>query len=150
MALDKDEPEHLPLRSGPKRAEGDVQPINLVFRHLQKSSWIQVWLQEQGSVQTGGWIVGSDEYVNLGLADAEETHSQDKSGKQLVGSISGKPTLLAPPSVRTGKRTQRGSSPTPARSLRCAGASHRRPVSTKPQLLLPTQRALHTLLCLCT
>ncbi|XP_037008699.1 small nuclear ribonucleoprotein E-like [Artibeus jamaicensis] len=61
-----------------------VQPINLILRYLQNRSYcIQVWLYEQVNMQIEGCITGFDEYINLLLDDAEETHSKTKSKKQL-------------------------------------------------------------------
>ncbi|XP_055475980.1 small nuclear ribonucleoprotein E-like [Psammomys obesus] len=59
-----------------------VQPINLIFSHLQNRSRIQVWLYEQVNVWMEGCIIGFDEYMNLVLDDAEEIHDS-KSRKQL-------------------------------------------------------------------
>ncbi|XP_013378326.1 PREDICTED: small nuclear ribonucleoprotein E-like [Chinchilla lanigera] len=67
----------------PKVQKVMVQPIKLIFRKLQNRSWIQVWLNEQVKMQTGGCIVGFDEYMNLVLDDTEEIHSKRKSRKQL-------------------------------------------------------------------
>ncbi|XP_040480017.1 small nuclear ribonucleoprotein E-like [Ursus maritimus] len=60
-----------------------VRPINLIFRYLQNSSRIQVWLYEQVNIQTEGHIIGLDEYLNFVLDNAEEIHSKTKSRKQL-------------------------------------------------------------------
>ncbi|XP_040386278.1 small nuclear ribonucleoprotein E-like isoform X2 [Cygnus olor] len=60
-----------------------VQPINLIFRYLQKRSRIQVWLYKQVNMRIEGCIIGFDEYMNLVLDDAEEIHSKTKSRKQL-------------------------------------------------------------------
>ncbi|TEA24264.1 hypothetical protein DBR06_SOUSAS10910028, partial [Sousa chinensis] len=60
-----------------------VQPIHLIFRYLPNGSRIQVWLYEQVNMWIEGCIIGTDEYMNLVLDDAEEIHSKTKSRKQL-------------------------------------------------------------------
>uniref|UniRef100_A0A2I3H164 Small nuclear ribonucleoprotein E n=1 Tax=Nomascus leucogenys TaxID=61853 RepID=A0A2I3H164_NOMLE len=52
------------------------KPINLIFRHLQNRSQIQVWLYEQVNMRTEGCITGFNKYMNL-------IHSKTKSRKQL-------------------------------------------------------------------
>ncbi|XP_055457745.1 small nuclear ribonucleoprotein E-like [Psammomys obesus] len=64
-----------------------VQPINLIFRYLQNRSRIQVWLHEQVNVWMEGCVIGFDEYMNLVLDDAEESHCKTKSRKQLGRSM---------------------------------------------------------------
>ncbi|XP_052598789.1 small nuclear ribonucleoprotein E-like [Peromyscus californicus insignis] len=68
---------------GQKVQKGMVQPINLIFRYLQNSSQIQVWLYEHVNMRIEGCIIGFDEFMNLVLDDAEEIHSKSKSRKQL-------------------------------------------------------------------
>ncbi|XP_032267924.1 small nuclear ribonucleoprotein E-like [Phoca vitulina] len=68
---------------GQKVQKAMVQPINLIFRYLQNTSRIQVWLYEQVNMQIEGYIIGFDEYMNLVLDDAKEIHSKTKSRKQL-------------------------------------------------------------------
>ncbi|MEJ1289273.1 small nuclear ribonucleoprotein E [Cricetulus griseus] len=63
-----------------------VQPINLIFRYLQNRSQIQVRLYEQVNMQIEGCIIGFDEYMNLELDDAEESHSKTKSRNNWVRS----------------------------------------------------------------
>jgi len=60
-----------------------VQPINLIFRFLQESALIQVWLYEQVNVRIEGTIIGFDEYMNLVLDNATEVHLKNKTRKSL-------------------------------------------------------------------
>ncbi|XP_050534807.1 probable small nuclear ribonucleoprotein E [Daktulosphaira vitifoliae] len=63
-----------------------VQPINLIFRHLQNRAKVQVWLQEKIHLRIEGHIVGFDEYMNLVLDDACEVNTKVDSRKP-VGRI---------------------------------------------------------------
>ncbi|XP_015347116.2 small nuclear ribonucleoprotein E-like [Marmota marmota marmota] len=56
---------------------------NLIFRYLQNRSRIQVWLYEQVNMLIESCIIGFNEYMDLVLDDAEESHSKTKSRKQL-------------------------------------------------------------------
>ncbi|KAG4103049.1 LSM-domain-containing protein [Neocallimastix lanati (nom. inval.)] len=58
-------------------------PINLIFKYLQSSARIQVWLYEQTDIRIEGIIVGFDEFMNLVLRDAEEVSMKKKTRKQL-------------------------------------------------------------------
>ena len=49
-----------------------VQPINLIFRHLQNRARIAVWLTENTKLRIEGHIIGFDEYMNVVLDDACE------------------------------------------------------------------------------
>ncbi|XP_050630990.1 small nuclear ribonucleoprotein E-like [Macaca thibetana thibetana] len=60
-----------------------VQPFNLIFRYLQNTSQIQVWLYKQVNMRIEGCIIGFDKYMNLVLDDTGEIHSKTKSRKQL-------------------------------------------------------------------
>ncbi|XP_032187006.1 small nuclear ribonucleoprotein E-like [Mustela erminea] len=60
-----------------------VQPINFIFRYLQSSSQIQVRPYDQVTMRIEGYIIGFDEYMNLTSGDAEESHSETNSRKQL-------------------------------------------------------------------
>nr|XP_045007630.1 small nuclear ribonucleoprotein E-like [Jaculus jaculus] len=60
-----------------------VQPTNLIFRHLQDRSGIQLWLYERVSLWIEGCAIGFDAYINLLLDSTEEIHSKTKSRKQL-------------------------------------------------------------------
>lgn len=63
-----------------------VQPVNLIFRHLQNRSRVQVWLIENVKTRIEGYIIGFDEYMNLVLDEVEEVNMKTKNRKKL-GSI---------------------------------------------------------------
>ncbi len=60
-----------------------TQPINLIFRHLQQKSRIQVWIYDQKHVRIEGVVIGFDEYMNLVLEDAHELNLKAKTRKAL-------------------------------------------------------------------
>ena len=60
-----------------------VQPINLIYRYMQQSVRIQVWLYETNELRIEGKIRGLDEYMNLVLDDAEEVHTKKATRKKL-------------------------------------------------------------------
>jgi small nuclear ribonucleoprotein E len=49
-----------------------IQPISLIFRHLQQKDNIQVWLYDRNDMRINGKIAGFDEFMNLILIDACE------------------------------------------------------------------------------
>lgn len=63
-----------------------IQPINLIFRHLQNKSRVQIWLYEQVNIRIEGIIIGFDEYMNIVMDDAEEVHMKSK-GRKTLGRI---------------------------------------------------------------
>ncbi|KAJ3374569.1 hypothetical protein GGF31_007347 [Allomyces arbusculus] len=60
-----------------------VQPIAVVFKHLQNKQRVSVWLFEQDEMRIEGVINGFDEFMNLVLDDAEEVHYK-KGTRQVV------------------------------------------------------------------
>lgn len=65
-----------------------VQPITVIFRHLQSKTRVQIWLYEQMSSRLEGRIIGFDEFMNIVLEDAVEvsqkTMKRTKLGRVLV------------------------------------------------------------------
>ena len=53
-----------------------IQPISLIFRHLQDKNTVQIWLYEQVNTRFEGQIVGFDEYMNLVIDNAVEIHTK--------------------------------------------------------------------------
>ncbi|KAJ1964300.1 hypothetical protein IWQ62_002973 [Dispira parvispora] len=51
-----------------------IPPINLIFRHLQNKSRVQIWLFDQVNLRIEGVIIGFDEFMNIVLDEAVETH----------------------------------------------------------------------------
>jgi small nuclear ribonucleoprotein E len=63
-----------------------VQPINLIFRHLQNKTRVQIWLYGRANMRMEGIIIGFDEFMNLVMDDAEEVYLK-KDTKKKVGKI---------------------------------------------------------------
>ncbi|KAK6907914.1 hypothetical protein V866_003250 [Kwoniella sp. B9012] len=51
-----------------------VQPINIIFNHLQKHTRTTIWLFDNNSFRIEAYIIGFDEFMNLVLDDAEEVY----------------------------------------------------------------------------
>ncbi|KAI5452808.1 hypothetical protein NCC49_000553 [Naganishia albida] len=56
-----------------------VQPINIIFKHLQTKTPVQIWLYDQKDLRIEGTIIGFDEFMNVVLDDASEIYV--KTGK---------------------------------------------------------------------
>lgn len=69
--------------SKPKAPKVMVQPINLIFRYLQKKERIQVWLTDMIKLRIEGLLVGFDEYMNLVLEDACEYNTKSEIRKPI-------------------------------------------------------------------
>ncbi|ETS64752.1 hypothetical protein PaG_00710 [Moesziomyces aphidis] len=54
------------------RSKVSVQPINIIFRHLQQQTRVSLWLYDNVDFRIEGKIIGFDEFMNVTLADAEE------------------------------------------------------------------------------
>ncbi|CBQ73063.1 probable small nuclear ribonucleoprotein E [Sporisorium reilianum SRZ2] len=54
------------------RSKVSVQPINIIFRHLQQQTRVSLWLYDNIDFRIEGKIIGFDEFMNVTLADAEE------------------------------------------------------------------------------
>ncbi|TNY21307.1 hypothetical protein DMC30DRAFT_416149 [Rhodotorula diobovata] len=59
-----------------------VQPINVIFKHLQQGTRVQVWLFDNVEQRLEGKILGFDEFMNVVLDDAEEVHVKDTKTKK--------------------------------------------------------------------
>ncbi|WWD18855.1 hypothetical protein CI109_103310 [Kwoniella shandongensis] len=61
-----------------------VQPINIIFSHLQKHTRTTIWLYDNNDFRIEAYIIGFDEFMNLVLDDAEEVYDIGaKSGKEV-------------------------------------------------------------------
>jgi len=49
-----------------------VQPINVIFRHLQNRTKTSFWISDGNRLKIEGVVVGFDEYMNIVLDKAEE------------------------------------------------------------------------------
>ncbi|GAA5921067.1 hypothetical protein JCM3775_004077 [Rhodotorula graminis] len=59
-----------------------VQPINVIFKHLQQGARVQVWLFDNIEQRLEGKILGFDEFMNVVLDDAEEVYVKDTKSKK--------------------------------------------------------------------
>ncbi|GAA5902319.1 hypothetical protein JCM8208_007259 [Rhodotorula glutinis] len=59
-----------------------VQPINVIFKHLQQGARVQVWLFDNIEQRLEGKILGFDEFMNVVLDDAEEVYVRDTKSKK--------------------------------------------------------------------
>lgn len=64
-----------------------VQPINLIFRHLQNKARVQVWLYGRSSMRIEGVIIGFDEFMNLVVDEAEEVYTKTGGKRRSLGRI---------------------------------------------------------------
>ncbi|WRT66770.1 uncharacterized protein IL334_003733 [Kwoniella shivajii] len=61
-----------------------VQPINIIFAHLQKHTRTTIWLYDNNDFRIEAYIIGFDEFMNLVLDDAEEVYDcAAKPGKEV-------------------------------------------------------------------
>ncbi|GAA5948388.1 hypothetical protein JCM3765_001401 [Sporobolomyces pararoseus] len=59
-----------------------VQPINVIFKHLQSGNKVQVWLYDNLEQRLEGKILGFDEFMNVVLDEAEEVWVKDTKSKK--------------------------------------------------------------------
>ncbi|BGP57738.1 hypothetical protein JCM8202_002391 [Rhodotorula sphaerocarpa] len=60
-----------------------VQPINVIFKHLQQGARVQVWLFDNVEQRLEGKILGFDEFMNVVLDDAEEVWVKDTKARKV-------------------------------------------------------------------
>ncbi|GAA5936854.1 hypothetical protein JCM1841_005499 [Sporobolomyces salmonicolor] len=58
-----------------------VQPINVIFKHLQAGTRVQIWLFDNVEQRLEGKILGFDEFMNVVLDSAEEVWVKDTKTK---------------------------------------------------------------------
>ncbi|GAA5959152.1 hypothetical protein JCM21900_001407 [Sporobolomyces salmonicolor] len=58
-----------------------VQPINVIFKHLQAGTRVQIWLFDNVEQRLEGKILGFDEFMNVVLDSAEEVWIKDTKTK---------------------------------------------------------------------
>merc|ERR1712130_621286 len=63
----------IPTMSG-RQQKVMVQPINVIFRHLQQQTRVSLWLYDNVEYRIEGKILGFDEFMNVTLHEAEEVH----------------------------------------------------------------------------
>ncbi|BGP19374.1 hypothetical protein JCM10213_001001 [Rhodosporidiobolus nylandii] len=59
-----------------------VQPINVIFKHLQQGQRVQVWLFDNVEQRLEGKILGFDEFMNVVLDQTEEVWVKDTKTKK--------------------------------------------------------------------
>ncbi|SPO25424.1 probable small nuclear ribonucleoprotein E [Ustilago trichophora] len=69
------------------RSKVSVQPINIIFRHLQQQTRVSLWLYDNVDFRIEGKIIGFDEFMNVTLADAEEVWVKKDSKRVELGRI---------------------------------------------------------------
>ncbi|GAA5984836.1 hypothetical protein JCM10908_003528 [Rhodotorula pacifica] len=60
-----------------------VQPINVIFKHLQQGARVQIWLFDNVEQRLEGKILGFDEFMNVVLDDAEEVWTKDTKSRKV-------------------------------------------------------------------
>ena len=64
-----------------------VQPINVIFKHLQTRTPVILWLLEKRDMRLEGVILGFDEFMNIVLGDATKIvikpNGEEESRKEL-------------------------------------------------------------------
>merc|ERR1719242_835655 len=60
-----------------------VQPVNVMFRHLQTKEQVEVWLFDNKHIRMEGVIRGFDEYMNLVLDQVFEVNYKNKTRQDL-------------------------------------------------------------------
>ncbi|SPO25793.1 probable small nuclear ribonucleoprotein E [Ustilago trichophora] len=69
------------------RSKVSVQPINIIFRHLQQQTRVSLWLYDNVDFRIEGKIIGFDEFMNVTLADAEEVWVKKDNKRVELGRI---------------------------------------------------------------
>nr|CDI53539.1 probable small nuclear ribonucleoprotein E [Melanopsichium pennsylvanicum 4] len=69
------------------RSKVSVQPINIIFRHLQTQTRVSLWLYDNVDFRIEGKIIGFDEFMNVTLADAEEVWTKKDNKRVELGRI---------------------------------------------------------------
>lgn len=70
-----------------------VQPIGLIFKHLQTKQRVAVWLYEMRDIWLEGIILGFDEFMNLVMDQAELVHFKKNTREVLSRKIVGRMML---------------------------------------------------------
>ncbi|ORY88304.1 putative small nuclear ribonucleo protein E [Leucosporidium creatinivorum] len=60
-----------------------VQPINVIFKHLQAGARVSVWLYDNTEQRIEGKIIGFDEFMNVVLDEAEEVWLKETKTKKV-------------------------------------------------------------------
>jgi len=60
-----------------------VQPVNVMFRHLQTKEKVEIWLFDNKYVRMEGIIRGFDEYMNLVLDEVFEVNYKAQTRQDL-------------------------------------------------------------------
>lgn len=60
-----------------------VQPINVIFKHLQSGNRVLIWLYDNLEQRIEGKIIGFDEFMNIVLDDADEVWIKETKAKKV-------------------------------------------------------------------
>ncbi|CAG7846676.1 SubName: Full=Probable small nuclear ribonucleoprotein E {ECO:0000313/EMBL:CCA77787.1} [Serendipita indica DSM 11827] len=64
-----------------------VQPINVIFKHLQQKTKVVIWLYDNVEMRIEGRIIGFDEYMNVVMDDATEVYTKEGRPSVPLGRI---------------------------------------------------------------
>ncbi|SHO77432.1 Similar to S.cerevisiae protein SME1 (Core Sm protein Sm E) [Malassezia sympodialis ATCC 42132] len=64
-----------------------LQPINVIFRHLQQQTRVSLWLYDNIEYRIEGKIIGFDEFMNVTLAEAEEVPCSAEKARKPLGRL---------------------------------------------------------------
>jgi len=64
-----------------------VQPINVIFRHLQQKTKVSIWLYDNVDMRIEGRIIGFDEFMNVVMDDAVEVYVKEQKASRDLGRI---------------------------------------------------------------
>lgn len=60
-----------------------LQPVSLIFRHLQNKEALKIWLSARNDIYIIGVLLGFDEYMNLVLDESSEVYWKTQEKKYL-------------------------------------------------------------------
>ncbi|KAG8783900.1 mRNA splicing protein sme1 [Serendipita sp. 397] len=64
-----------------------VQPINVIFKHLQSKTPVIIWLYDNVEMRIHGRIIGFDEYMNVVMDDATEVYAKEDRPSVPLGEL---------------------------------------------------------------
>ncbi|KIM28811.1 hypothetical protein M408DRAFT_329258 [Serendipita vermifera MAFF 305830] len=64
-----------------------VQPINVIFKHLQQRTKVSIWLYDNIDMRIEGRIIGFDEYMNVVMDDATEVYTKADQASVPLGRV---------------------------------------------------------------
>ncbi|AXA49690.1 small nuclear ribonucleoprotein E [Malassezia restricta] len=64
-----------------------LQPINVIFRHLQQQTRVSLWLYDNVEYRLEGKIIGFDEFMNVTLDEVEEVRTGAPMERKPLGRL---------------------------------------------------------------